>query len=208
MKRFINIADFDYFPAAVADCVGRDSAAHGAWTEEEFEHRPLFAYPAAAGQGQHRRQSGQVPDSEGRHAARCRPMVRRDGQGNLQRQHRTSTGGRLRPAGQIILPDEHILPDTPRVGIVLNIPEMRLYYYYPSPTGPSIHKPKGKVTPAKFVPGKKHSGGVRRRRWCTPSRSVSAVSIGRLRSGRFTVRAKKESDLGGSRRHLQGASRA
>src|SRR5262249_13013721 len=28
---------------------------------------------------------------------------------------------------------EHILPDTPRVGIVLNIPEMRLYYYYPSP---------------------------------------------------------------------------
>ncbi|MBV8357070.1 MAG: L,D-transpeptidase family protein [Deltaproteobacteria bacterium] len=38
------------------------------------------------------------------------------------------------PAGkEILLPTEHILPDAPRVGIVLNIPEMRLYYFYPSP---------------------------------------------------------------------------
>src|SRR5260370_934701 len=67
------------------------------------------------------------------------------------------------PAGrQIILPDEHILPETPHVGIVLNIPEMRLYYYFPSPTGPIHHKGKvpplkSSVTPAKFVTGKKHA---------------------------------------------------
>ena len=34
-----------------------------------------------------------------------------------------------------MLPDERVLPDAPHVGIILNIPEMRLYYYFPSPTG-------------------------------------------------------------------------
>ena len=33
---------------------------------------------------------------------------------------------------QILLPTRYVLPDTPRDGVVLNIPEMRLYYY-PSP---------------------------------------------------------------------------
>jgi len=37
------------------------------------------------------------------------------------------------PAGRVLLPTEHILPAGPRTGIVLNIPEMRIYYYYPSP---------------------------------------------------------------------------
>ncbi len=30
---------------------------------------------------------------------------------------------------QVILPTRHVLPDAPREGIVVNIPEMRLYYY-------------------------------------------------------------------------------
>ena len=38
------------------------------------------------------------------------------------------------PGKEIVLPTEHILPEGPRVGVVLNIPEMRLYYFYPSPT--------------------------------------------------------------------------
>ena len=39
------------------------------------------------------------------------------------------------PSGkEIVLPTEHILPEGQRVGVVLNIPEMRLYYFYPSPT--------------------------------------------------------------------------
>ena len=37
------------------------------------------------------------------------------------------------PGKEIVIPAEHILPEGPRVGVVLNIPEMRLYYYYPSP---------------------------------------------------------------------------
>jgi L,D-transpeptidase ErfK/SrfK len=32
----------------------------------------------------------------------------------------------------IVLPTRHILPDAPRDGIVLNLPEMRLYYYPPA----------------------------------------------------------------------------
>jgi L,D-transpeptidase ErfK/SrfK len=35
----------------------------------------------------------------------------------------------------IVLPTRYILPDTPREGIVLNIAEMRLYYYPPVSTG-------------------------------------------------------------------------
>ncbi len=35
----------------------------------------------------------------------------------------------------IVLPLRHILPDTPREGIILNIPEMRLYYYPDSGNG-------------------------------------------------------------------------
>jgi L,D-transpeptidase ErfK/SrfK len=35
----------------------------------------------------------------------------------------------------IVLPTRYILPDTPREGIVLNIAEMRLYYYPPASTG-------------------------------------------------------------------------
>ena len=78
-------------------------------------------------------------------------------------------------------------PNTPRVGIVMNIPEMRIYDDLPSPTGP-IHS-KGKVMPAKFVPGKKHSGGV------TPSVVYSfPVGLGRFDwktpEGVFTVRGK------------------
>ena len=30
---------------------------------------------------------------------------------------------------KIVLPSEFILPNAPKVGIILNIPEMRLYYY-------------------------------------------------------------------------------
>ena len=41
--------------------------------------------------------------------------------------------------GQLVeLPSQFILPMTPRQGIVLNIPEMRLYYYPPAVKGEPI----------------------------------------------------------------------
>jgi L,D-transpeptidase ErfK/SrfK len=32
---------------------------------------------------------------------------------------------------RVVVPTQHMLPDAPRVGLVLNLPEMRLYYYPP-----------------------------------------------------------------------------
>ena len=43
---------------------------------------------------------------------------------------------------RVILPLQHILPDAPRQGLVLNLPEMRLYYY----PKPSAGKPPTVVT--------------------------------------------------------------
>jgi L,D-transpeptidase ErfK/SrfK len=34
-------------------------------------------------------------------------------------------------ATPVVLPGQHVLPDSPRTGIVVNLPEMRLYYYPP-----------------------------------------------------------------------------
>lgn len=36
---------------------------------------------------------------------------------------------------RVIVPQQHILPPAPRRGLVLNLPEMRLYYYPPPPRG-------------------------------------------------------------------------
>jgi len=42
---------------------------------------------------------------------------------------------------KVLIPRQFILPDAPRSGIVLNIPEMRLYYY-PGGSAPAVTKPK------------------------------------------------------------------
>lgn len=39
------------------------------------------------------------------------------------------------PGSRVLLPTSYILPDTPREGIVLNLAEMRLYYYPPAEKG-------------------------------------------------------------------------
>jgi L,D-transpeptidase ErfK/SrfK len=158
MKRFTYIA-IRIVPVLILAALVAIPIAHAAWTEDEFEHRPLFAYPLPHGKDDvignlitYQLQKGDTLLDVGRWF------------GVTAKEISNANGGIdwwSPPAGkQIILPDEHILPDTPHVGIILNIPEMRLYYYFPSPTGPVRHKrkdSKGKITPAKFVAGKKHS---------------------------------------------------
>ena len=39
---------------------------------------------------------------------------------------------KLKPGTQIIIPAEHILPSAPREGIVLNLAELRIYFYHPN----------------------------------------------------------------------------
>ena len=56
---------------------------------------------------------------------------------------------------EIVLPTRYVLPGTPKVGIVLNIPEMRLYYYPPQDAGQASEV----IT---------HPIGVGRQGWATP----------------------------------------
>lgn len=56
---------------------------------------------------------------------------------------------------EIVLPTRYILPVTPKVGLVLNIPEMRLYYFPPQ-DGPEVSEV---IT---------HPIGVGRQGWATP----------------------------------------
>src|SRR6266849_4031925 len=157
MKRFTYIA-IRIVPVLILAALVAIPVAQAGWTEDEFEHRPLFAYPLPHNQDDvignlitYQLQKGDTLLDVGRWF------------GVTAKEISNANGGIdwwSPPAGkQIVLPDEHILPETPHVGIVLNIPEMRLYYYFPSPTGP-IHRKAGKVTPAKFVTGKKHAAAA------------------------------------------------
>ena len=56
---------------------------------------------------------------------------------------------------EIMLPTRYVLPGSPKVGIVLNIPEMRLYYYPPQDAGQASEV----IT---------HPIGVGRQGWATP----------------------------------------
>lgn len=54
------------------------------------------------------------------------------------------------PVGKtVVLPIQRILPEGPREGIVLNIPEMRLYYF---PSRTELHHKKGKLTATASAP--------------------------------------------------------
>jgi hypothetical protein len=124
-----------------------------AWSEDEFEHRPLFAYPIPQGRDNiignlvdYQIQKGDTLLDVGRwYGVSAKEIA----DANNHMDWWSPTVG-----AKVVLTDEHILPDTPRVGLVLNIPEMRLYYYYPSPTtGRSPHRGKMKkdgVTPTGF----------------------------------------------------------
>jgi LysM repeat protein len=126
-----------------------------AWSEDVFEHRPLFAYPVPQGRDNiignlvdYQLQKGDTLLDVGRWFGVSAKEIS-DANNHMD--------WWAPPVGtKIILTDEHILPDAPRVGLILNIPEMRLYYYYPSPTtGPSPHRSKIKLkkddaTPAEF----------------------------------------------------------
>jgi lipoprotein-anchoring transpeptidase ErfK/SrfK len=123
------------------------SLARG-WNEDEFEHRPLFAYPAPQGRDniignlvEYQIQKGDTLLDVGRWYGLSAKEI------SDANNHKDWWSP---PVGtKVILTDEHILPDTPHVGLVLNIPEMRLYYYYPSPTtGPSPHHGKMKKAAA------------------------------------------------------------
>ena len=64
---------------------------------------------------------------------------------------------------EVIIPSRYVLPDAPRTGIVINVPEMRLYYY---------PKPK-KGEPAEVVT---YPISVGRKDWATPYGKTTIIS--------------------------------
>ncbi len=63
----------------------------------------------------------------------------------------------------VVLPSMHVLPDTPREGIVINVPEMRLYFF---------PKPKGDEQPVVIT----HPISVGREDWNTPKGVTRVVA--------------------------------
>jgi L,D-transpeptidase ErfK/SrfK len=117
------------------------------WNEAEFANRPLYAYPLPSGRDDligtlttYRIQPGDTLLDVGRWFGLSAKEIS-DANGHMD--------WWLPPAGrEVILPTEHILPDSARAGIILNVPEMRLYYYFPSPAY-TRHR-RGKVTATAF----------------------------------------------------------
>jgi L,D-transpeptidase ErfK/SrfK len=117
------------------------------WSETQFANRPLFGYPLPGPRddvigslSMYKIQPGDTLLDVGRWYG-------------LSAKEVSDANNRLDwwspPAGkEIVLPTEHILPEGPRVGVVLNIPEMRLYYFYPPPT---MVRHRGKLKAASFT---------------------------------------------------------
>src|SRR5579875_3284628 len=101
------------------------------WSESDFAHRTLVAYPVPPGRDNiigeiltYKLKKGDTLLDVGRYYDLSGKEVS-DANGHMD--------WWLPPVGrEIILPSQHILPAGPRKGIVMNIPEMRIYYY-PTP---------------------------------------------------------------------------
>lgn len=117
--------------ALIVLIAGATTAA--AWEEAEFEHRPLFAFPLPEGRNA---VIGNLTSYRIRKGDTLLDIGRWYG---LSAKEISDANGHIDwwgpPVGmEIVLPTEHILPAAQRSGLILNIPEMRLYYYYPTAT--------------------------------------------------------------------------
>lgn len=104
------------------------------WSESDFENRPLVAYPIPTGRDD---LIGTLQAYTIRPGDTLLDVARWYG---LSPTEVSNANNHMDwwapPAGKtIVIPTEHILPAAPRNGIVMNIPEMRIYYYYPTAVG-------------------------------------------------------------------------
>jgi L,D-transpeptidase ErfK/SrfK len=139
-----------FLSAIMAVVLSAASAAFARdWKDADFSNRPVFDYPLPFSPDniigsltEYQIQKGDTLLDVGRWYG-------------LSGKEISDANGRIDwwapPPGRVILPTEHILPEGPRTGIVLNIPEMRIYYYYPSPVAARHHR--GKVKAIAFSGG-------------------------------------------------------
>ncbi len=104
------------------------------WSEADFERRPLIAYPIPTGRDD---LIGTLQTYTIRQGDTLLDVARWYG---LSPTEVSNANNHMDwwspPVGKtIVIPTEHILPAAPHAGIVMNIPEMRIYYYYPTPVG-------------------------------------------------------------------------
>ncbi len=115
------------------------------WSESDFENRPLVAYPIPSGRDD---LIGSLQTYTIRKGDTLLDVARWYG---LSPTEVSNANNHMDwwspPVGKlIVIPTEHILPAAPHAGIVMNIPEMRLYYYYPTPVGGRRRLGKAKFT--------------------------------------------------------------
>ncbi|HKV53611.1 MAG TPA: L,D-transpeptidase family protein [Candidatus Binataceae bacterium] len=118
------------------------------WSEAQFANRPLIAYPVPAG---HDDLIGSLQTYTIKPGDTLLDVGRWYG---LSGKEVSEANNHLDlwappPGTRIVLPTEHILPEAPRVGILMNIPEMRVYYFYPSGV---VGHHRGKLTRASLHP--------------------------------------------------------
>jgi L,D-transpeptidase ErfK/SrfK len=144
------------------------SFAH-AWSEAEFANRPLTGYPLPGTRDDligslktYKIQPGDTLLDIGRWYGLSSKEVS-DANNHLD-------WWSPPPGKEIILPTEHILPEAPRVGVVLNIPEMRLYYFYSSPAAVRRRGELSAISLARGTPGVVYTFpvGLGRFDWKTP----------------------------------------
>jgi L,D-transpeptidase ErfK/SrfK len=108
--------------------VGADGASAGRWTEEDFARRIPTNYPVTSRDAvvgvltTHTVQEGDTMLDVGRHF---------DLGYNEMIAANPGVDPWLPPTGEVLLiPTEYVLPESSNQGIVVNIPEMRLYYFH------------------------------------------------------------------------------
>jgi len=102
------------------------------WSEHDFETRPLVAYPIPTGRND---LIGSLQTYTIRKGDTLLDVARWYGLSPTEVSNANNHMDWWSPpvGALVIIPTEHILPSAPHAGIVMNIPEMRLYYYYPTP---------------------------------------------------------------------------
>ena len=128
--------------AAVLALVMIASIRVGAWSEHDFERRILVAYPLPAPPDNMIGEPSTYVINKGDtllDVGRWYDLSATEiSNANQHLDWWSPTAGRT-----IVLPIQRILPEGPREGITLNIPEMRLYYF---PPRTELHSKKGKLT--------------------------------------------------------------
>jgi L,D-transpeptidase ErfK/SrfK len=144
--------------------------AHG-WNEDDFARSPLVAYPIPTGRNDvigalqtYTLRKGDTLLDVGRWFGLS---AREISDANNHMDWWTPPVGKT-----IVLPTEHILPMGPHSGIVVDVPELRLYYY-PSPRRPSRRhsRSKGKLVRVRYSPARvvyTFPVGLGRYDWRTP----------------------------------------